>query len=211
VKLWVTGRELKSIFEVLNLAYQLKGASYYPRISGARFSYNELRVPFDRVMEIELGDLTNGYHSIPLGENHAKLYSMAATTYVASFFGLITELSHGLLTVVPKDQEGIPLDDLRDGIIDGDSTRPGIQEIKEWRALLDYAKALPDSDGDGIPNLEVNAVTNEMRMRPVRSFSPSAMSQNATYLMGTTVALCSFIALALIWLTWMGIRRLSAY
>ena len=73
IKAYVSAREIKSLLEVLLLAYQLRDSqSYYPRVSGVRFSYNPWRVPFDRVSRIEIGDPVRGYRELDL--NDTRLY-----------------------------------------------------------------------------------------------------------------------------------------
>ncbi len=206
--MYVTGKELKNVLEVLTFAYEMKGPSYYPRLSGVRFTYNEFRVPLDRIMTIELGDLRNGYRTIDVSGKDPTLYSIATTTYVGSFLGVIDELSHGLLTVTPKDQKGAPLGPIRNGIVDGDPSTEGVQEIKEWQALLEFMRNLKDTTGDGIPDITSDPVTNERRMLAVRSLSPMDLTQNATYLMGTVTALFLLLGCGILWILRGMARRL---
>ena len=121
---------------------------------------------------------------------------------------MIDEVSHGLLTVLPKDREGAPLGPIRKGIVDGDPSTEGIQEIKEWQALLEFMRNLKDTTGDGIPDITSDPVTNERRMLSVRSLSPMDLLQNATYLMGTAMALFTFIGIGGVWLLRKIVRRL---
>lgn len=207
-KVYFTATELKSILEVVNLAYDLKGPSYYPRFSGLRFRYNEYRVPFDRVMEIELGDAKRGYETIEVSEANTKLYSLGVTTYVGTFLSVVGELSRGILSVTPKDAQGNPVAHINDAIIDADPAKPGIQEIKEWQALLRFVQTFPDSDGDGIPNIREDEATNELRMIAIRSLAPSDLSQNATYLMGISAALCLLAFAVLMGIVFLVVRRI---
>jgi len=99
MKVWVTGKDIKSFIEVMLLAYQVRGHSYYPRIAGFQVIYNPLRVPFDQITDIKIGDDEHGYTSIDLSSSNKKLYSMAANSFVGSFAWLIEDFSYGLLSV----------------------------------------------------------------------------------------------------------------
>lgn len=184
-RVYFTAAELKSIFEVLLIAYETKGPSYFPRISGARVTYNTLRVPLDRVAEIALGDDRRGYTPIDLSSD--RLYGLAVTSYVASFLPTISALSGGLLDVRPKDAEGRPVEDVSALIIDGDPA-PGVQELKAWRAWLDYVAALPDTDGDGVADLPTGAVDAPRLIRE-DSLSPVSLLKNATWKMACAVGI----------------------
>lgn len=170
IKAYLSAREIKNLLEVLLLAYHLRSDSYYPRVSGLRFSYNPWRVPFDRVSRIEIGDAERGYRELELDD--PRLYSIAATSYVGSFTWLVPELTKGLLDLVPKDAEGRPLARIEDAIVDQDPARDGVQELKEWQALLDHIRRLPDVDGDGLADIPTTGAAAEARMLRVPSLQP---------------------------------------
>ncbi|WP_439886271.1 bifunctional metallophosphatase/5'-nucleotidase [Pseudomonas sp. MBLB4123] len=198
LKVYVTGRELKNLLEVLLLAYQMRDSrSYYPRLSGLRFAYNPYRVPFDRVSRIELGDPRRGYR--PLDLDDARLYSIGATSYVGSFTWLVGDLTKGLLDVQPKDAQGRPLVDLKAAIIDSDPTTPGVQEYKEWQGLLDHVRGLPDLDGDGLADIPVQGAAAEQRMLREPSLHPAALYRYAGPLQWGASLLLVAVLLALYW------------
>ncbi|CAD5107877.1 bifunctional metallophosphatase/5'-nucleotidase [Zestomonas carbonaria] len=205
IKVYFTGREIKSILEVLLLAYQLRDSdSYYPRVSGVRFSYNPYRVPFDRVSRIEIGDEQRGYQELDLDDS--RLYSVGASSYVGSFTWLIPELTKGLLEVVPKDAEGRPYAEIRDTVIDTDPETPGVQEYKEWQALLDHVRVLPDQDGDGLADIPTQGAAAESRMHRVASLSPVELYRNAGRLQWGASVLVGAGLLLIAWLMWRGLR-----
>ncbi len=174
IKAYVSAREIKSLLEVLLLAYQLRDSdSYYPRVSGVRFTYNPWRVPFDRVSRIEIGDPVKGYHDLDLDDT--RLYSIGATSYVGSFTWLVPDLTKGLLDVIPKDAAGRPLPHIEDAIVDQEPNTPGVQELKEWQALLDHIRSLPDLDGDGLADIPTTGAAAEARMVRARSLNPREM------------------------------------
>lgn len=169
-KIYVTGRELKNILDVMLLAKNMS-SDYYGYWSGVRYKINPLRMPLDRVYEIELGNEQDGYRKIPLTKDKSRLYGLVTNAYVMEFFGIIKSMTKGVLKVVPKFADGTPIPDFKLALIDRDPAQPGIQETKEWAGLLTYASLLPDLNGNGIPDMpekyrevqgstEVNASVN---------------------------------------------------
>ncbi len=151
-KIYITGRELKNILDVMLLAKN-KSPDYYGYWSGVRYKINPLRLPLDRVYQIEVGNEKEGYRKIKLNKDKSKLYGMVTNAYVMEFFGLIKSMTKGILKVVPKFADGTPIPDFKLALIDRDPNLPGIQEAKEWAALLTYVSKLPDLNGNGIPDM----------------------------------------------------------
>ncbi|WP_426414812.1 bifunctional metallophosphatase/5'-nucleotidase [Aestuariirhabdus sp. LZHN29] len=203
MKVWFEAADLKSIFEVLLLGYQLRGDSYYPRLSGVRVTYNSYRPPFDRVMKVELGDPVRGYRELDLSASNTDLYSIGGTTYVGGFTWLIGDISYGLLSATPRDAEGAPVNDIRLAIVDGDGKQAGVQEIKAWKAILDYLGGLPDTSGDRIADIPLNDTTTELRMIERTSLAPAAMLANAG---GIALGVYLLFALLMILSVWLLLR-----
>ncbi|USR40847.1 bifunctional metallophosphatase/5'-nucleotidase [Ectopseudomonas hydrolytica] len=206
IKAYVSAREIKSLLEVLLLAYQLRDSrSYYPRVSGVRFTYNPWRVPFDRVSRIEIGDPVAGYRELDL--NDTRLYSIGATSYVGSFTWLVPDLTKGLLDVVPKDAEGRPLPRIEDAIVDQDPNTEGVQELKEWQALLDHVRSLPDLDGDGLADIPTTGAAAEERMIRAPSLHPAELFRLAGPLQWGVSLVILAGALLILWLLSRPLRR----
>uniref|UniRef100_A4XR40 Metallophosphoesterase n=1 Tax=Ectopseudomonas mendocina (strain ymp) TaxID=399739 RepID=A4XR40_ECTM1 len=206
IKAYVSAREIKSLLEVLLLAYQLRDSrSYYPRVSGVRFTYNPWRVPFDRVSRIEIGDPVAGYRELDL--NDTRLYGIAATSYVGSFTWLVPDLTKGLLDVVPKDAEGRPLPRIEDAIVDQDPNTEGVQELKEWQALLDHIRSLPDLDGDGLADIPTTGAAVEERMIRAPSLHPAELFRLAGPLQWGVSLVILAGALLILWLLSRPLRR----
>lgn len=190
VKGYVSGPDLKSALEFLLIGYTLKGEDYYPRISGARVTYNPNRVPFDRITKVELGSEAEGWREADLGDADAR-YSLAATTYVASFLPQVSALSFGILDVTLLDAEDNPVspDDLAGILHDRDAATDGVQTTKSWAALLDYTRDLPDLDEDGLGDIPHDGPLAAPRLVPEPSWSPASLFANATWRMGLAVGL----------------------
>ena len=151
-QVFVTGRELKSILEVMLIAPKLS-TNNYPFWEGLRFKYNPRRMLFDQVYEVELGNEKDGFEKIDLSKKNDQLYSVSTNNYVLEFFGMIGDITMGILKVQPKDADGNPITDLDTSVIDGNPDEAGLQEVKEWAALLKFASQFPDINGNGIPDI----------------------------------------------------------
>jgi 5'-nucleotidase len=151
-KCFVTGRELKNILEAMLIARN-KSSDYFPYWSGIRYKINTLRMPLDRVYEIELGNDKDGYRKIDPDKDPSKLYGLVTNNYVMKFFGVIKSSTMGLLKVAPKLADGTPVTDFNLTRIDCDPNTSGVQEAKEWAGLLTFASQLPDLNGNGIPDM----------------------------------------------------------
>jgi 5'-nucleotidase len=209
IKGYVSGPDLKSALEFLLVGYTLKGDDYYPRLSGVRVSYNPNRVPFDRITRVELGSDAEGWREADLRDADAR-YSMAATTYVASFLPQVSALSYGILDVTLLDANDQPVapDDLAAILHDADPNTEGVQPTKSWRAMLDHMRDLPDLDEDGLGDIPSSGPLAQARLVPTPSWSPASLFANATWRMGV-VGLLPFGLLAMVGapLWWLRRRR----
>ena len=91
--------------------------------------------------------------NVDFSKKNKKLYSVTANSYMLEFMGIIKKMSHGLVNVVPKDENGNRVD-VKNIVIDMDENQPGLQEGKEWLALMEYLGSMSDTNGDGIPDID---------------------------------------------------------
>ena len=73
---------------------------------------------------------------------------MVADLYSGQMLSAVTDMSYGLLSLVPKYADGTPIEDFEDVII----TENG-KELKAWDAIARYMKSFDDTDGNGISNV----------------------------------------------------------
>lgn len=136
VKAWLTGEDLKAVLEFLVFGYVLKGDSYYPRISGGDVEVNPRRLPMDQVVGVVFADGSEA----ELDSEH--MYSVAMSTYVASFLPVVRETTHGLLDATLRDADGNPAT-VEELVFDGDPQRAGVQELKTYAAVASYVERNP--------------------------------------------------------------------
>jgi 5'-nucleotidase/UDP-sugar diphosphatase len=146
-KLYVTARELKKLMEVL-LLMQGSSDDYFFFFSGIKVYYNPKKLLLHKIQKIEIdGKVLN------VSKSNQQLYSIAANAYLLNFIGLVQKYSHGLVKLVPKDKDGIPITNMKDAITDFDEKEDGIQEGKEWLAIIAFLKSFEDTNGNGIPDM----------------------------------------------------------
>lgn len=198
VKCYLDGPSLKAVLEFLLVGYTLKGDSYYPRLSGLRAFYNPWRVPFDRIGRVELGSEAEGWTNIDLTDPSLRV-SLTTTTYVATFLPQVSALSFGILDarILDADDQPVSVDDLTKILVDADPAIPGTQELKAWRALVDYVASRPDTDGDGVPNIPETGFAAKPRLIARASLAPSALWTNANWPMWAATAVAVLLALGL--------------
>jgi hypothetical protein len=87
-----------------------------------------------------------------------KLYRVVTDFYSSQMLGGVTDLSYGLLSIVPKFADGTPIERYEDAVIYN-----GDQELKAWVAIAEYMTSFEDTDGDKVPNVPAKYGTMEGR------------------------------------------------
>lgn len=152
-RLYVTGRELKNILEILMTAHK-SSASNHCFYSGLRVKYDPERGLLRRINSIEIIGPDGGSRTVSFSKDDNTLYSLSANSYMLGFIGIIKSMSLGLIKVVPKDESGNPVTDMQNAVIDINREQQGVQEGKEWLALLEYIRSMKDLDEDGVPEID---------------------------------------------------------
>jgi 5'-nucleotidase len=139
-KIYITGREVKKLSEILVMS-RASGGDGYLYTSGIKIYINPKKMMLRKVQKVELNE-----KEIDISKKNKNLYSITANTYLLSFIGEIKKISHGLVSVVPKDKNGNPVSDMKNQLIDINPEKEGVQEAKEWIALIEYMKSFKKGD-----------------------------------------------------------------
>lgn len=203
---YLYGHEIKKILEVVTSIYPKKGKKYFLQVSGVKFTYNPNRMIFDRVTHIRIGSEEEGYVPFDYSESNRTLYRIAANFYNATFLNFVGRFTYRILNIVPKDRKGDPIvsekpkgnpfDLLLPLRVDGDKGKPGIQELKQWVALMDYVRSFPDKDGDGIPDIPEKYRAKLGRIVKEPSWNPILLLSRGTYV--TWIAFAVLLVIFLI-------------
>jgi len=201
--------ELKKTLEILTSIYPLKGSDYYLQASGVRFSYNPHRMIFDRITEIWLGNEEAGYGKLDYSTSNHTLLRITADIYNSTFLKIIGNFTWHILDIVPKDRNGKPIEDLKTARVDIDANQPGIQELKEWKAVIDYIRQLPDTDGDGIANIPQKYKGKLGRNIIEASWNPYKLLKRGTYVTWIAFGALLFAIIVVLTIGWYVVRKLT--
>lgn len=152
-KLYVTGRELKNILEILQVIYQSTPGNYM-YYSGIKVKYDPDKGLLKKIKKISIIRPDGTIKEVDFSKKNKALYSVTANSYLLQYIGIIKKKSHGIINVVPKDASGIPIKDLKTAVIDLDAEKDGIQEGKEWIAIMELLQSMKDTNGNGIPDID---------------------------------------------------------
>lgn len=147
VSCYLTGKELKAVMEVdASVSPIMTGTQLY--VSGAQFALNTHRMIFNRVTSVQLKEpaytVNFGTQSLSKLEND-KLYRVVSGMYSAQMLGTVKSKSFGILSIVPKDENGEPIIDFSTRVL----VDKNGNEIKEWYALAAY---LQQFGSKGVPS-----------------------------------------------------------
>ncbi len=162
---YFTGKELKSILEILLVAYK-SSPDNYCYYSGLRVEYNPDKGLLKKIKKIEILQSDGRIVNVDFSKKNKNLYSVTANSYMLGFIGIIKKMSFGLINVVPKDVAGNKVKDMKTTVIDMDEKIEGVQEGKEWLALMEFLSSMKDTNGNGIPDIDKKYAV------PVKCFFP---------------------------------------
>lgn len=175
-RIWLTGRELKSILEILQVVSKSTPANYC-YYSGIKVNYDPEKMMFRKIISIDLVSSAGDVRKMDFSKKNRTLYSVTANSYMLEFMGIIKKMSFGLINVVPKDQNGSPLKDMKQAILDINENEENLQEGKEWLALIEYLSSMEDTNSNNIPDISntyKEAVHTFIPVRQKRRFLPFA-------------------------------------
>ena len=136
ISCYLTGKELRAVLEVdATVSTLMPEAQLY--LSGVDYSFNTHRMFFNKV---------TGASLTQTGEapENGTLYRVVTSLYCGQMLSTVRDRSFGLLSIVPKDENGQPATNLEDYILYDSSGH----ELKEWYALAAYLQSFGQ---DGIP------------------------------------------------------------
>lgn len=135
LSVYLTGKELKTVCEVDASVSPIMGdAQLY--ISGMNFKFNPNRLIFNKVIDTSLQRPDGSLEEI----DDQKLYRVVAGLYSAQMLSVVGDKSFGLLSIVPKTKEGIPITDFEAQVVK--NTMGGNnKEVKEWLAIAEYLQS----------------------------------------------------------------------
>lgn len=196
ISVYLTGREIRTAAEIdASVSDFMTTARLY--CSGLSFTYNPHRLLLNKVTDVCLED--DGQR-VALEDD--KLYRIVADLYSGQMLSAVTDMSYGILAIVPKYADGTPITDFEDVII----TENG-RELKAWDSIARYMASFADTDGDDIANVPAYYSTTHGRKLVDTSRSPLALLKNPNKFTAVYAGLLA-VAVLLIVLVVLLIRKL---
>lgn len=153
ISLYLTGEELKMAAEIdASISDLMSSARLYT--DGLYWNFNPNRMILNKVTDVYLCDQDE--KRVELEDD--KLYRVVTDFYTSQMLGGVTDLSYGLLSIVPKFADGTPVERYEDAVIKADG-----KELKAWAAIADYMSSFEDTDNDGIGNVPAKYAKEEGR------------------------------------------------
>lgn len=151
VSFYLNGQEIKRILEISIFLASARGKEYLLQVSGLRFWYNPLRPSFRRITRIQRWDPDAGEYA-PLDTD--SLYKVGTNLFLINILPSVKRYLPQL-TITPKDKDGRPLSlktltGKKQVLVDRDPVSTGVQEYKQWQALISYVSHFSDLDGDSV-------------------------------------------------------------
>ena len=137
VSVYLTGAEIRTAAEIdISVSPLMSAARLYP--SGVEWTYNPNRLILNKVTDVKLVGENGEYEEL----EDDKLYRAVVGLYAAQMLGAVEDVSYGILSITPKDKNGVPIENYEDHII---YDREG-NEVKEWYALASYLDSFPENE-----------------------------------------------------------------
>ena len=183
---YLTGKELKTVAEVdASIAPIMTTAQLYT--SGLSYTFNPNRIILNRATDVKL--ISEDGNLIEIDDN--KLYRVVADLYSAQMLGAVMDISKGILSIIPKDAEGIPIEDYNNAIL---YDKEG-NEVKEWHVLASYMQSFEEASGvPTIPAIYENA-QNRKELEDSKNIFRLIRQPNKTSI------IIVLIVLLLVWVT----------
>ena len=198
ISVYLTGEELKLAAEIdASISDLMQTARLYT--DGLYWHYNPNRMILNKVTEVYIVDRDG--NRIELEDD--KLYRVVTDFYSSQMLGGVTDMSYGLLSLVPKFKDGTPIERYEDAVIKVDG-----KELKAWQAIAQYMESFADTNGDGVPNVPQIYATMEGRKVVEDSTSIMDLIKNPnvfTYIILGVVA----VLIVLLVLLYLGFRKIS--
>jgi len=150
---YVSGLELYTLCEVGLTLSQMIGSDYYLNFSGIKIDYNPVdALSFQGVKMVYTYSPDDPFCIGPatfVNPYDPRLYHIVVDLYALQMLNVVNDYLPPGISIIPKDASGTPIPpaDYIDFRIDA-SSDPGVQELKEWMAPLNFLPGL-----GGIPAL----------------------------------------------------------
>src|SRR5262249_40806789 len=124
----------------IDAAPEIFGDDFFLQVSGLNVGYDPAAPAFSRITDVSLVTPAGTKALDPA--DTATCYKVVTTNFVAGLLGAVSAKTGGLLHVVAKDADCATPVDPTVRFVDADPATDGVQELKNWQALLGYVSGL---------------------------------------------------------------------
>lgn len=196
ISVYLTGAELKTVAEIdSSISDLMTTARLYTK--GLYWHYNPNRMILNKTTDVYISD--NERNRVELEDE--KLYRVVTDFYSSQMLGGVTDMSYGLLSIVPKFADGTPIENYEDAIVEVDG-----QELKAWVAIAKYMQSFADSDGDGVGNVPAKYGTTEGRKVVEDSKNIGDLIKNPNKFFFMIIGVVVFVIALLVVLIRLGVK-----
>ena len=171
-------------------------------MSGMVYTFNPHRMFFNRVTScwLEEPSFATGLLEREMSRiEDDQLYRVVTGMYSAQMLGTVKEKSLGLLSLEPKDENGVPITDFATRVLrDGNGS-----EIKEWYALAAYLQSFWD---EGVPE-RYGMPKGDGRKSVDRSWNPIELLRSPNWITLVTLLAAAAVLAAAVLLVRALVRR----
>lgn len=187
---YLTGDELRQTCEIVA---SMGGGDTQMYFSGMKYTYMKERPFGDKVVDVSVTDDSGSW--VPVEKT--KLYPVVSNLYIAQMLPVITERTHRIFTIVPKDASGRTVTDYKAMTLhDGSGA-----ELKDWISMVEYLQSFP-KNANGVAVVPESYRT----ARATKSIVP--FSQKGYFVNTSKLGFIIYAVLALVVvLIVLGIRR----
>lgn len=185
IKVYLTGAELKTAAEIdASVSDLMAGTRLY--MSGMKFKFSESRMLLNKVFDTKFVDQEGNESEL----EDDKLYCVVVDLYSGQMLGAVNDVSYGLLSLQPKDENGNPIEDFNDAIIYKDG-----KEVKAWDVMAQYMQSFPKNE-QGIS--QVPEIYKESQGRKVNDTSASFFESPNKFFFGIIAIVVIVIAIVVL-------------
>ena len=167
VTYYMHGKDLRSGLEIAAGADLLGDDVYTMQLAGMEADYDMKQPLFQRVTALRL--VNKDHSTTPIDRlDTTKCYKLVTTLQLAGLFDLVGGLTNGLLNVQGKEKDCKTPVNVFARLVDSNPVMPGVQETKQFQALLGYVLKLPDTDANQIPNIPLSYATAAGRIKQTK-------------------------------------------
>ncbi len=193
ISVYLTGEELKLAAEIdSSISDLMTTARLYT--NGLHWHYNPNRLILNKTTDVYI--LDSAGNRVELEDD--KLYRVVTDFYSSQMLGGVTDMSYGLLSIVPKNADGTPIENYEDAIVRVDG-----QELKAWVAIAQYMESFEDTDGDGIGNVPASYATTQGRKVVEDSTKLGDLLKNPNkfffMILGVVIVLLALLVALVLW------------